>query len=210
MKNEEYIKGMEDEMRGLKRAMGLRWLHIENLNATVTAGNVSYDAMVARVEANELTMKQQRVAKDSSTRRLVCKAFGWSINNADPVLLRAACGFWDATTLDAQNNQRASVKMREDIWYQLTCLGFKGKVLEKMEKGWKNLHKFDVVELARRSDVDNSMSLSAVAHCQRGMRKYERGLLCSGATLRRTQKQVLDLAASVGFSSFPPHENGNV
>ena len=212
-KNEEHIQGMEDEMKGLKRAMGLRWLHIENLKATITARNISYDAMVARVEKNELTMKQQRVAKESSTRRLVCKAFGWSINKADPVLLRAACGFWDATTLDAERNHRASIKMREDIWYQLTCLGFKGKVLQKMEKGWKKLHKFDIVELVHRSDVDsrfNSTSLSAVAHCQRGMRKYERGLLCSGATLRRAQKQVFDLAASVGFSSFPAHENGNV
>ena len=213
LKNEEHMKGMEDEMKGLKTAMGLRWLHIEKLKATITAGNISYDAMVARVEENERTRKQQSLAKDSSTRRYVCKAFGWSVKNVDATLLRAACGFWDATTLDAENNERASVKMREDMWYQLTCLGFKGKVLKKMEKGWKNLHKFDVVELARKSDVDsrfNSMSLSAVAHCQRGMRKYERGLLCSGATLRRTQKQVLDLATSVGFSSFPTHDNGNV
>ena len=92
-------------------------------------------------------------------------------------------------------------------------MDLRGGVLQRMEKGWKKLHKFDVVELARRSDVDSrfkSMSLESVAHCESGRRKYERGLLCGASTLRRTQKQVLNLAASVGFSSFPTHENGNV
>jgi len=82
-----------------------------------------------------------------------------------------------------------------------------------MEKGWKMLHKFDVVELARRSDVDsrfNSRSLGAIAECETSRRKYERGLLCSSATLRRTQKQVLNLAARVGFSTFPVQDKGNV
>ena len=131
----------------------------------------------------------------------------------DPVFLRVACGFWDATALEAGNNVRTGLKMREAIWYQVTCLGFKGKVLEKMEKGWRKINKFDVVELARQGDVDsrfNSVSLSAIAHSQSGLKKYERGLLCSGATLRRTQKLVLKLAASVGFASFPKHEDGNV
>jgi predicted nucleic acid-binding Zn-ribbon protein len=112
MKNEEHIKEMEGEVKGLKRAMGLRWLHIENLKATITAGNISYDAMVARVEEFERTMEQQRIATYSSTRRNVCKAFGWSVTNVDAVLLRAACGFWDATTLDAEDNLRASLKKR--------------------------------------------------------------------------------------------------
>ena len=213
MKNEEHIKEMEDEVKGLKRGMGLRWLHIEKLNSTITAGNIIYDHLVARVEQSERTMEQQRIAKYSNTRRKVCNAFGWSVKNVDAVLLRAACGFWDATTLDADDQHRAGLKKRQDIWYELTCLGFKGEVLQRMEKGWKKLHKFDVVELARRSDVDsrfNSMSLESVAHCESGRRKYERGLLCGASTLRRTQKQVLKLATSVGFSSFPTHENGNV
>ena len=113
----------------------------------------------------------------------------------------------------AEDNERVSLKMRENIWYELTCLGFKGKVLKKMEQGWKKLHKFDVVELARRSDVDslfNSRSLGAIAHCETGRRKFERGLLCSASTLRRTQKQVLELAASQGFSTFPNQDKGNV
>jgi hypothetical protein len=53
MKNEEYIKGMENEMRGLKRAMGLHTLHIEKLKATITADDIRYDSMVARVEQSQ-------------------------------------------------------------------------------------------------------------------------------------------------------------
>ena len=142
-RNEE----MNEEIKELKRGMGLRWLHMERLKATITEGTIRYDAMVANVEQYERTMEQESVQKckhkRKHTRMAVCRAFGWSLQNVDPVLLRAACGFWDATTLDAESSHRASVKMREDIWYQLTCLGFKGKVLKKMEKGWKKLHKFD-------------------------------------------------------------------
>ena len=42
-KNEEHIQGMEDEMKGLKRTIGLRWLHMENLKANITAGIINYD-----------------------------------------------------------------------------------------------------------------------------------------------------------------------
>ena len=50
-------------MKGLKRTMGLRWLHMENLKATITAGTINYDAMVARVEQSERTKEQERVHK---------------------------------------------------------------------------------------------------------------------------------------------------
>ena len=216
IKNEALITVMKDEIKELKRGMGLRWLHMEKLKATITEGCVRYEDMAATVEQLQQlqhTNEQRKVAKCRDTRRAVCRAFGWSLKNVDPVYLRVACGFWDATALEAGNNVRTGLKMREAIWYQVTCLGFKGKVLEKMEKGWRNINKFDVVELARQGDVDsrfNSVSLSAIAHSQSGLKKYERGLLCSGATLRRTQKLVLKLAASVGFASFPKHEDGNV
>jgi hypothetical protein len=96
--------------------------------------------MVAKFENSDRTAELQRKLKDYKTRKVVCRTFGWSLKNADPHLLRAACGFWESTTQDvehyAEENDRVSLKMREDIWYELTCLGFKGKVLAKMEKGW--------------------------------------------------------------------------
>ena len=133
---------MKDEINELKRGMGLRWLHMEKMKATITEGCVRYEDMAVRVEQLQQfqhTNEQRKVAKCRDTRRAVCRAFGWSLKNVDPVLLRVACGFWDATALDAGNNLRTGLKMREAIWYQITCLGFKGKVLEKMEKGWRKI-----------------------------------------------------------------------
>jgi hypothetical protein len=100
-------------------------------------------------------------------------------------------------------NDRKSVKTRQKMWYELTYRGFKWKVLDNMEKGFKKRKRFDVVEMARRSEVDNRFNASS-------LEKYERGLLCSDVILRRTQKQVFALAASVGFSSSPTEEEGNM
>ena len=49
-----------------------------------------------------------------------------------------------------------------------------------------------------------------MAYCELGRREYDRGLLCSDATLRRTQKKVFKLAESLGFVSFPNEEKGKV
>ncbi len=208
--NKELLKVTTDENTQLKRKLGLRWLHMKKLNVTITADEIRQDAMVAEVELLERTMAQQKAAKYKDTKRKVCRAFGWSIQKADPVLLRAACGFWESCTLDAkETHDRNSGRTRQQIWYELTCRGFQGKILEIMEKGLKMQNKFDVVELARKSDVDsrfNASSLGAVAHCETGRKKYERGLLCSDATLRRTQKQVCDLTKSVGAIFIFPDE----
>ena len=104
MRNEE----MNEEIKELKRGMGLRWLHMERLKATITEGTIRYDAMVARVEQYERTTEQQRVEKckhkRKHTKMAVCRAFGWSLQNLDPILFRAACGFWDATTLGGKQS----------------------------------------------------------------------------------------------------------
>jgi hypothetical protein len=151
----------------------------------------TYDALVANLAASERTLKQQKRTKRNGTRRAVCRAFGWSRKTADPALLRAACGFWDGTINGGHGEDRTSVQTRQEIWYELTCQGFQGKIVNKMDKAFKATSKFDVIKLARKSDVEsrfNATSLGAVAQCAPGRRKYERGILCSDATLRRTQK----------------------
>jgi hypothetical protein len=173
----------------------------------------TYDALVANLAASERTLKQQKRTKRNGTRRAVCRAFGWSRKTADPALLRAACGFWEGTITEGHAEDRTSVKTRQEIWYELTCQGFQGKIVNKMDKAFKATSKFDVIKLARKSDVEsrfNATSLGAVAQCAPGRRKYERGILCSDATLRRTQKLVYKLASSLGFSSFPTQDSGDV
>ena len=59
-KNEEDIKGMEEKIKRMKITMGLRMLRIEKLKATITAGDIRYDCMVARVEQSQRTMESSR------------------------------------------------------------------------------------------------------------------------------------------------------
>jgi hypothetical protein len=106
----------KDEKIQFKRVMGLRRIHIDKLNETISSGNIAYDAMAAKVQVLEQTMEQQKSWKYHNTRRVVCRAFGWSLQKADPVLLRAACGFWEGTTLDAnETNDRNSGLTRQQI-----------------------------------------------------------------------------------------------
>ena len=64
--------------------------------------------------------------------------------------------------LDGEGTERTSLETRKQLWLELTCLGFKGTVLDEMEKEFKKRSKFDVVELARRSDVNSQFNATAV------------------------------------------------
>ena len=73
-----------------------------------------------------------------------------------------------------------------NIWQELTCRGFKGKLMDELNQAFKKQSRFDVVELARRSDINcqfNATAVGAVSHCELGKTKYDRGILCSDATL---------------------------
>ena len=214
LKHEEHL---QNETMKLRRANGLCRLHMETLKETITLQSDAYDDLVAKCEVFEERIEDQETVEQSTygaTRRAVCRAFGWEHKTANPILLRAACGFWEASTmLDGEGTERTSLKTRKQLWLELTCLGFKGTVLDEMEKEFKKRSKFDVVELARRSDVNsqfNATAVGAVSNCQVGKKKYDRGILCSDTTLRRTQKKVLKLAESLGFSSFPCGEEGKI
>ncbi len=82
---------------------------MEKLKATIDEGKIAYDAIVAKVDILERTTEEQNARKHHTSRQAVCRAFGRSLKKADPVLLRAACGFWEGTTLDGEENNRNSV-----------------------------------------------------------------------------------------------------
>ncbi len=127
----------------------------------------------------------------------------------DPTLLRAACGFWSGTvqcSTDCENtidigNARVSLKRRMEIWTNLTCHGFQGRVLATLEKQFFERKKFNVVEICRNSDVESQFNVGALqpmANCESGKKKYTRGLLCSDATLRWTGRAPWILKPSYG------------
>ena len=223
-RSEDIIKNMTDENAKLKRSLGLSRLHIDVLKASIIKGSDAYDGMLAKVGVLEENVEELKKAQANAqanensirkaTERSLRRHFGWCKATADPVLFRAAAGFWEgcATFLD-DGDGKTSAKLCKDIWLQLTSCGFKGKLMNELEHAIKKRTRFDVIQLARRSDVNcqfNATAVGAVSQCQEGIKKYERGILCSDTTLRRTQKRVLNLAKSLGFSSFPTVEEGKV
>ena len=193
---------------------------MQELRDNITKLSNANDAQTSKLELFEQTQHEIAVTRESerindyNIKRVILKAFGWEQATADPTMLRAACGFWKGTAECTDcGDTRTSFKRRMDIWIYLTNHGFNGRVHDVMNKTFMVKNKFNVVELCRKSDVEskfNSCALQSVAECQPGKTQYERGLLCSGTTLRRMQQKVHRLAETIGFSSLPLEENGNV
>ena len=165
-------------------------------------------------ERNDMVAREAKRESDRNIKKAVLRAFGWKQATADPIQVRAAIGFWNATMECTEcGDSRASTKRRMDLWLHLTCEGFNGRLLPILTKRIMAERRFNVVELCRKSDVEslfNGRALQSVSECEPGKKKYARGLLCSDTTLRRMQKRVHTLAKSVGFSSLPKGEEGQV
>ena len=119
---------------------------------------------VQRIDLGNFRLKEReqhsarvwKQAEERDTKRAVCRAFGWKLATASATLLRAACGFWNATAECMEcGDSRASFKRRMDLWINLTCVGFNGRVLVDLEKLFFERKKFNVVEICRKSDVDS-------------------------------------------------------
>jgi hypothetical protein len=116
------------------------------------------ECLKRRLEYFELGLVgQRRLERD--TRRAVIRAFGWNPLKVDPTLLRAACGFWAGTVqccpTFGENEEdvveiRSSLKRRIEIWTNLTCHGFQGRVMDNLENEFFKRKKFNVVEIIYR------------------------------------------------------------
>ena len=218
--NGDIVKSMIEENTRLKSRMGMCRLHIERLTTSVVEGSDAYDRMSAKVFFLEQTIEEAKKeqakhnVKKKVAERAALRHFGLSKTTADPLLYRAAVGFCSGcTTTIEEDEPRIGNITRKDIWLQLTWVGFKGKAIAELQTALQKQRRFNVIELARRSDVNsqfNATAVGAVSQCEEEKKKYERGMLCSDATLRRTQKKVLNLARNLGFSSFPTEEDGKV
>ena len=218
--NDDIVNSMKLENTRLISRMGMFRLQIERLTKSVLDGSDAYDCMAAKVSVLEETIKEASEGEAKSgvkirkAERAVGVHFGLSKETADPLLYGAAIGFWTGcTSLVSEGQERIGSNTRSAIWMKLTSTCFKGKVIADLERSLKERHRYDVVQLVRKSDVNcqfNATAVGAVAACEVGKKKYDRGMLCSDTTLRRTQKRVLNLAKSLGFSSFPTEEEGKV
>jgi hypothetical protein len=163
LKLEGIIEDLVEEKKKIHRQNAMFRLLIEKLKGTISRSSDAYDALVEKVETIEINLTETEGNKLDRIRRSVCGAFGWCEKRADPRLLRAACGFWQGCSmLDLDGVDGTSMKSRQDMWIELTCVGFKGKVLEALEKAFRKVTRFDVVELARKSDVHSQFNATAV------------------------------------------------
>ncbi len=152
-------------------------------------------------------MKAKYQVKIRIAERAVARHFGLCKTTADPLLYGAAIGFWSGCTpLVCEGEDRIGLKTQSDIWLKLTSICFEGKVIADLERLLKERRRFDVVELARKSDVNcqfNATAVGAVSSCEVGKKKYDRGILCSDVTLRRTQKASIESREKSWFFVIP-------
>jgi hypothetical protein len=154
------------------------------------------------------------------TKKQVLKAFEWGESTADPVLLRAVCGFWEAISNPVQDvdyteatKKRISKLDVMKMWMEVTLNGWAGKTKDALLKEFIQSKKYCPIQMARSSDVNSTFNVRAasdIAKCDQTRKKYERGLLPSDQTCRRVMQCVYKAAVGLGFSSFPVEENGNV
>ncbi len=154
------------------------------------------------------------------TKGKVLRAFEWDEDTADPVLLRAVCGFWGALTVPADGVDESQTMLKRMsrgdammMWKHVTLNGWAGLLRKELLKEFIESKKYCPIQMARASDVDSTFDVRAasdIAKCDTTRVKYERGLLPSDQTCRRVMQCVYNAAVQIGFSSFPSGENGNV
>ena len=151
------------------------------------------------------------------TKGKVLRAFEWEENSADPVLLRAVCGFWGALTVPADGVDKAQTILKRGdamkMWKDFSLNGWAGLLRKELLKEFIESKKYCPIQMARSSDVNSTFNVRAasdIAKCDTTRVKYERGLLPSDQTCRRVMQCVYNAAVQIGFSSFPSVENGNV
>ncbi len=90
---------------------------MEQLRENITILSNANDAQSSELDElcqksrDEHVAREGTKANERNTKRAVLKAFGWKQDTANPTLLRAACGFWNATAECMEfGDSRASLK----------------------------------------------------------------------------------------------------
>ena len=160
-------------------------------------------------------------AKDRkrATMRYVLAAFNWTKVTADPLLLEAACAFWDALGVRTEGgeycegHQRVSCLARKIAWKQITLQGWNGDMEKQLEMEFMLKKRYSAISLAKTSDLESKFNVKVatdLAKCDTKRKKYERTMLPSDRTCRRIMQRVYNEAEKLGFSVFPVEQEGNV
>ena len=174
-----------------------------------------------KLKADKLNVDAGRRAKKlkRSTMRHVLAAFHWEKDTADPVLLEAACAFWDALGARTEGedysreNERVSLLERKIAWKAITLKGWNGDMEKQLEAEFVIKKRYCAISIAKTSDLYSKFNVkvaSDLAQCDPSRKKYERTFLPSDMTCRRIMQRVFNEAQNIGFASFPSEQKGNV
>ncbi len=116
--------------------------------------------------------KKKELAR--KTRSQVLKAFDWKQDTADPVLLAAACAFWDSFNERAEGQsswrkqRRVSKFDRMVAWKEITLKGWNGKVHKEIDSEFMARKRYCAIKMAKASDMESKFNVKVstdIAHC---------------------------------------------
>ena len=207
LQTENYIVKAELEMMN-NRAEGMK---------SKVADQVPSNIKDKRKRMGAGLQKKKELAR--KTRSQVLKAFNWKQDTADPVLLAAACAFWDAFSEHAEGlgswrkQRRVSKFDRMVAWKEITLKGWNGEMHKEIDSEFMTRKRYCAIKMVKASDMESKFNVKVstdIAHCDPCRKKYSRGLLPSDRTCRRVQQRVYNLAEQLGFVSFPTEQEGNI
>ena len=98
---------------------------------------------IAKLSNTKMSFKEEEKVRVHKirTKKQVLKAFQWEESTADPVLLRAVCGFWEAISDPVQDvdyteatKKRISKLDVMKMWMEVTLNGWAGKTKDALLK----------------------------------------------------------------------------
>jgi hypothetical protein len=125
--------------------------------------------------------KMKRCNKDEAkfrihkvrTKNKVLRAFEWEENTADPILLRAVCGFWEAFSVPVQEGEHIETSKKRmskldvmKMWMEVTLNGWAGKTKTELLKEFIRSKKYCPIQMARSSDVNSTFNVRAASISQ--------------------------------------------
>jgi hypothetical protein len=221
-------KGLEAEMNSNKgKVIALRTenmllkadLELQAMAAAKSIGNK--DALENETEKRkrmEPSLQKDQKAK-RKTKAQVLKAFNWSKESADPVLLGAAYAFWDAfrerdgCKTGWRKKALVSKLDRMKAWKDITLKGWNGAVKKEIDFEFMRRKRYCAIKMSKASDMESKFNVKVstdIQHCDSCRQKYSRGLLQSDRSCRRVQQRVYNAAFNIGFASFPVAHDGNI
>jgi hypothetical protein len=127
----------------------------------VNLAHENEELKLEKLKADKLIVEAGRRAKKlkRSTKRHVLEASQWQKDKADPVLLEAACAFWDALGARAEGedyswgNERISLLQRKIAWKAITLKGWNGDMEKQLEAEFILKKRYCALSMAKTSDL---------------------------------------------------------